>query len=502
MVSGKRCLSPCHGKGINEQLRSTQENAVVSEELIQIRARQEAPIKGAMPGVYIKTFGCQMNEYDSEKLLKLVEPRFFPVDAPDKAELILINTCSVRDKPEQKLYSLLGEMKILKDQNPNVLIGVGGCVAQQEGEAILKRSATVDFVFGTHNLSLVPSLIDRRRQGLGPQVAVDYRDEWEELPAGFTGDGRVSVFVSISRGCNKNCTYCIVPTTRGAEVSRAIEEIKREVRIAAHRGAREITLLGQTVNSYGLDLTPRRSFVGLLEELSQIEGIERIRFTSPHPQEIRSDFVELVCSNPKICRHVHMPLQSGSDRILKLMNRNYRRKRYLGIIEEIKARVPDMAITTDVIVGFPGETEADFQETMEILEAVQFDNSFSFMFSPRPGTPAAAMEETVSPEEKLERLQRFQARQFEITTARLQAWVGKTAEVLLEGPSVSNPDCLQGRISQNITLNLDAPYPQAKPGQILQVEVQHASRYTLRGKLLSVVQTEAVQTEAVQAGSV
>jgi len=185
-----------------------------------------------------------------------------------------------------------------------------------------------------------------------------------------------------------------------------------------------------------------------------------------------------------------------------LMNRNYRRKRYLGIIEEIKARVPDMAITTDVIVGFPGETEADFQETMEILEAVQFDNSFSFMFSPRPGTPAAAMEETVSPEEKLERLQRFQARQFEITTARLQAWVGKTAEVLLEGPSVSNPDCLQGRISQNITLNLDAPYPQAKPGQILQVEVQHASRYTLRGKLLSVVQTEAVQTEAVQAGSV
>ncbi|NDC36880.1 MAG: MiaB/RimO family radical SAM methylthiotransferase [Proteobacteria bacterium] len=292
------------------------------------------------------------------------------------------------------------------------------------------------------------------------------------------------MFVSISRGCNKNCTYCIVPTTRGQEVSRDIEEIKREVRIAAHRGAKEVTLLGQTVNSYGLDLSPRRSFVGLLEELSQIDGIERFRFTSPHPQEVRADFIELVCNNPKICHHVHMPLQSGSDRILKLMNRNYRTKRYLSIIEEIKSRVPDMAITTDIIVGFPGETEEDFQQTLAVMEHVQFDNSFSFMFSPRPGTKAALMEDAVSPEQKLERLQRLQARQFEMTTARLQSWVGKQVEVLLEGPTAFNPECLQGRTSQNITLNLDAAYPEAKPGRIIAVEVTHASRYTLRGRPL------------------
>lgn len=454
----------------------------MAEELVNIRSHKAPSNSESRPGVYIRTYGCQMNEYDSEKLLKLVESRYARVESPEQAELILINTCSVRDKPEQKLYSMLGEMKALKEQNPRLMVGVGGCVAQQEGEAILGRSATVDFVFGTHNLSLVPSLIERRQQGLGRQVAVDYRDEWEELPAGFAGDGRVSVFVSISRGCNKNCSYCIVPTTRGAEVSRDIEEIKREVRIAAHRGAKEVTLLGQTVNSYGLDLSPRLSFVKLLEELSKIDGIERFRFTSPHPQEIRSDFIDLVCGNPKICHHVHMPLQSGSDRILRLMNRNYRRGRYLAIIEEIKARVPDMSITTDIIVGFPGETEEEFQETMEVLELVQFDNSFSFMFSPRPGTKAALLEDTVAPEEKLERLQRLQARQFEITTARLQSWVGKRVDVLLEGPTAFNLDCLQGRTSQNITLNLDTAYSQAKAGQIIAVEVNHAARYTLRGR--------------------
>lgn len=453
-----------------------------NQTLVNITQRNSVAADGARPGVYIKTFGCQMNEYDSEKLFKLVEPRYTRVESPEQAELILINTCSVRDKPEQKLYSLLGEMRELKKANPEVLVGVGGCVAQQEGERIIDRSSTVDFVFGTHNLSLVPSLIDRRREGLGRQVAVDYRDEWEDLPPGFSGDGKVSVFVSISRGCNKNCTYCIVPTTRGAEVSRHIEEIKREVRIAAHRGAREVTLLGQTVNSYGLDLNPRMSFVSLLAELSKIEGIERFRFTSPHPQEIREDFIDLVCSNNKICHHVHMPLQSGSDRILKLMNRNYRRKRYLAIIEALKSRVPDMAITTDIIVGFPGETESDFRETLEVLEAVQFDNSFSFMFSPRPGTKAAEMEDSVPAEEKLERLQRLQARQLEITAARLKSWVGRQAEVLLEGPTAFDPTCLQGRTSQNITCNLNAAYPELKPGQIIKVDIDHASRFTLRGR--------------------
>lgn len=388
-----------------------------TDSLVQIARRGVA----AKKKVYIRTYGCQMNEYDSEKLRKILEPNYDSVENALDADLVLINTCSVREKPEHKLFSMLGEIKDLKNQKPELLVGVGGCVAQQEGVNIVKRSSTVDFVFGTHNLSLVPSLIDRRLSLGEPQVAVDYRDEWEDLPLGMTGAERVSVFVSISRGCNKNCSYCIVPTTRGPEVSRNPDEILKEVRIAAHRGAREVVLLGQTVNSYGLDFSPRMSFVQLLRRVAEVEGIERIRFTSPHPQEIRQDFIELVCSEPKICHHVHMPLQSGSDRILKLMNRNYRQKRYLDIIQAMRDRVPDMAITTDIIVGFPGETREDFEATLSVMEQVEFDNSYSFIYSQRPGTPAAVMADEQSYEEKLTLLQELQARQFEITTRRLQS---------------------------------------------------------------------------------
>lgn len=357
-----------------------------SSSLIQIRGRETLADK---PGVYIKTFGCQMNEYDSEKLYQILKDDYQPVDSPSQASLILVNTCSVREKPEHKMYSLLGTLRELKEEGSGVMVGVGGCVAQQEGKNIIDRSSVVDFVFGTHNLSLVPSLIQLRKEGAPPQVAIDYRDEWEELPLGVPGNGRVSVFVSISRGCNKNCTYCIVPVTRGKEVSRSLQEILREVRIAAHRGAKEVVLLGQTVNSYGLDLAPRVRFAELLGLVSEIEGIERIRFTSPHPQEIRSDFIDLVSQNNKVCRHVHMPLQSGSDRILKAMNRNYRRAKYLKIIEALKERLPDIAITTDIIVGFPGETREDFEDTLDVMKQVQFDASYSFAYSNRPGTPAS-----------------------------------------------------------------------------------------------------------------
>ena len=437
------------------------------------------------PGVFIKTYGCQMNAYDSEKLLKLVEPNYRQVASPAEADLVLINTCSVRDKPEQKVYSLIGEMHELKLQNPKLMLGVGGCVAQQEGETIIKRSKDVDFVFGTHNLSLVPSLIEGRKQGLPPQVAVNYREDWEELPAGFVQTDKVSVFVSISRGCNKNCSYCVVPNTRGKEVSRSREEIKREVRLAAHRGAREVTLLGQTVNSYGLDLNPRFSFVALLQEISEIPGIERIRFTSPHPAEIREDFVDLVCSNPKICHHVHMPLQSGSDTILKAMNRNYRRSRYLKIIESLKTRVPDMGITTDIIVGFPGETEQDFLQTVEMLELVRFDSTFSYIYSARPGTVAQDL--TDMPEAiKLERLQRYQTRQNEINSEIIDSWIGKQVEVLVEGPSSIDALLMKGRTSQNLTFNFDAASPLVKPGAILKARVTSRGRYTLRGEPLSI----------------
>jgi tRNA-2-methylthio-N6-dimethylallyladenosine synthase len=379
---------------------------------------------------------------------------------------------------------------------PELLVGVGGCVAQQEGAQIVKRSSTVDFVFGTHNLSLVPSLISRRLASGEPQIAVDYRDEWEDLPLGMTGGERVSVFVSISRGCNKNCSYCIVPTTRGPEVSRSADEILKEVRIAAHRGAREVVLLGQTVNSYGLDFNPRMSFVQLLRKVAEVDGIERIRFTSPHPQEIREDFIDLVCSEPKICRHVHMPLQSGSDRILKAMNRNYRQKRYLQIIEDMRARVPDMAITTDIIVGFPGETREDFEATLAVMDAVQFDNSYSFIFSKRPGTPAEALDDAQPYEEKLALLQELQSRQFEITTKRLQAWVGKSCEVLLDGPSTVDSSALQGRNSQNITVNILGEQSQLEPGAIVKVRVIAASRFTLKAEVKCVLKPASPKTAA------
>ncbi len=459
---------------------------IAMEELIQInKSEQSAAVANERGRVYIKTFGCQMNVYDSEKLAKLLESNYDAVPAAESADLILINTCSVREKPEQKLYSMLGELRELKLKNPQLLIGVGGCVAQQEGEKIAKRSNVVDFVFGTHNLSLVPSLINLRKQGAPQQVAVDYRDEWEDLPLGLPGNARVSSYISISRGCNKNCTYCIVPTTRGPEVSRSLSEIEREIRIQVHRGTREVVLLGQTVNSYGLDLTPRLRFTDLLNKVSQIEGLHRIRFMSPHPQEIRSDFYELIENNPKICHHIHMPLQSGSDRILKLMNRNYRKQRYLDIIQGLKDRTPDIAITTDIIVGFPGETEEDFQETMEVVRLVDFDNSYSFVFSPRPGTAAVDLPDHVELDVKMERLQRLQNLQVEITNRRLQSWVGKEVEVLLDGPSQAGDGCLQGRLSQNIVLNTNSSDPELCPGMLVKVKVLEAKRFTLKGEVLA-----------------
>lgn len=457
---------------------------------MQSQQGSETPTVEEKKTVYIRTYGCAMNEHDSQKLYKILEKEYSPVDTPEQADLVLINTCSVRDKPEKKLYSVLGEIKALKDARPGMMIGVCGCVAQQEGQAIIKRSKNVDLVFGTHNLSLVPSLIQLRKRGAPPQVAVDYREDWEELPLGFaetdpSRNGKtnhVTAFISISRGCDKACTYCIVPTTRGPEVSRSLSEIEREVKIAAHRGSKEIVLLGQTVNSYGRDLNPRVSFVQLLERVSQIEGIERIRFTSPHPQEVREDFIECVSSNPKVCHHIHMPLQSGSDRILKAMNRNYRRDKYLRIIDALKSRVPDMAISTDIIVGFPGETEEDFQQTLEVMDIVQFDLSYSFVFSPRPGTPAASIPELITEEEKLRRLQILQARQLEIMASRLSQWVGKTVEVLIDSPSKHDEKCMQGRTSQNIVVNFPVPHEGLALGKLVPTKITAAKRYTLIGE--------------------
>jgi tRNA-2-methylthio-N6-dimethylallyladenosine synthase len=466
------------------------------------RPRGAAEGESPKERLYIKTFGCQMNEYDTQKLIQLLSSRYRLVDEAVDADLILLNTCSVRERPEQKLYSMLGSFTELREARPNLLIGVGGCVAQQEGERIVKRSKNVDFVFGTHNLSLVPSLVQLRKDGAPPQVAVDYRDEWEELPPGFHEPNRVSVFVSISRGCNKNCSYCIVPTTRGKEVSRSLAEILKEIRISVHRGAREVVLLGQTVNSWGLDFSPRLRFAHLIEEVAKVEGVERIRFTSPHPQEIREDFIELMAQNPKVCRHVHMPLQSGSDRILRLMNRNYRSKRYLEIIDALRTRVPEIAISTDIIVGFPGETDAEFRETLAVMDRVDFATSYSFMFSPRPGTTAALMEDDVPPAVKLARLQELQAKQEAMTQRWFGSWVNTEQEVLLEGPSSTDSTILMGKNHQNFTINLNRHEPSLRPGMIIMAKVVKQGRNTLRGEFRTVVKDCAAGRDASSGGGV
>ncbi len=455
----------------------------------------------AQPGVFVKTFGCQMNEYDSEKMLQLLSSQYRAVSSAEEAEVVLVNTCSVRDKAEHKLFSLLGLLAEMKASKPSMVIGVGGCVAQQEGARIAKRNKSVDFVFGTHNLSLVPDLVAKAKAGAEVQIAVDYRDEWEELPDEFDAAPRVEgesrgafglhntpvrALVAIQRGCDKMCSYCVVPNTRGTQVSRSLAEIEKEVRLKIRAGAREVLLLGQTVNSYGIDLEPRVRFEALIRRLAEIEGLQRIRFTSPHPAEVRREFIELYGSIPQLCPHIHLPLQSGSDRILKLMNRNYRRERYLRIVDQIRSRVPNIAITSDIIVGFPTETEEDFEQTLAIMREVKYSSSYSFKYSTRPHTTA---KENFSAEEEIpnsiagERLTRLQELQCEHSEEFNRQWLGQRVDVLVEGHN-KKLSFMRGRIPQNTLLEIVEGA--AKPGETVSVRVTHSSPNALRGVVLEI----------------
>lgn len=454
-------------------------------------------------GVYIKTFGCQMNEYDSEKMFTLLSKEYQPVLSPEEANVVIVNTCSVREKAEHKLFSLLGVLSNLKKENPDLIVGVSGCVAQQEGSSIIKRNKAVDFVVGTHNLSLVPGLVAQAKLGASPQVAVDYREEWENLPSEFDayrpnttieqspnmaafgiGYNPTRALVSIQRGCSKHCSFCVVPTTRGPELSRNPEEILREIKLKVRLGAREVLLLGQTVNSFGKDLSPRYPFHRLIREIAEIENLKRIRFISPHPAEVKKEFIDLYAEVPKLCSHIHLPLQSGSNRILKLMNRNYRKERYLEIVEQIKEKAPEVAITTDIIIGFPTETEEDFEETLNVLKQVQFALAYSFKYSRRPNTTAI---ESFDEKEEVpgviasNRLERLQVVQNEIGKRHNDRYQGKIVEVLIEGQSKLSPERMSGRSPQNVLVEIADASP--KVGDIVQVEVQHAGPYGLRGIL-------------------
>lgn len=404
-----------------------------------------------MPRYTILTWGCQMNEEDSEQMgLYLQERGYEPTDCLDEADLVLLNTCSVRRKPEEKVFSTLGQLRKLKERKPHMVIGVCGCMAQLRAEEIRQRAPHVDMVVGTAHVAQVGALLDEVLQ----KRRFAMRLELPERKGAIVTDiperkvdrkPKLKAFVPIQYGCDKFCTFCVVPITRGRERSRPTADIIKEIRLLAERGTKEVILLGQTVNSYGKNLLEGRvPFARLLKLINEIDGIERIRFTSPYPRDFRDDLVEAIATLPKVMEHVHLPLQSGDNTILKAMRRLYTVEEFEAIVHKLRTRIPNIAITTDLIVGFPGETEEQFENTLRVVERIRFDGAFMFAYSPRPGTPAAQMENQVPQHVKQERLERLIALQNRITCEINAQQVGKVFEVLVEGPSQKDPTKLAG----------------------------------------------------------
>jgi tRNA-2-methylthio-N6-dimethylallyladenosine synthase len=407
--------------------------------------------------VFIKTWGCQMNEHDAERMAGLVAPLGYALTSTaDDADLILLNTCSIRDKAEQKVYSDLGRLAALKQARPNVLIGVAGCVAQQEGAALVRRVPAVDMVFGSKSIEKLPELLSQALATRSPVVCTD--DPIGIAPT-LPADRRerVRAWVSIMEGCENRCAFCVVPATRGRERSRWSREVYAEIAALCAGGCREVTLLGQNVNSYGRTSSEGVDFADLLDLVHPIEGLSRIRFTTSHPNAMTPKLIEALARLPKMCRHLHLPLQSGSDRTLGRMRRDYVLADYLGVVDALRVRVPDLALTTDIIVGFPGETAEDFQATVRALETIEFDNIYAFKYSRRPRTAALSLDGHVAELEMDRRLQEVLAVQRPITQRKNQAYQDRVEEVLVEGPSKTDRSRLAGRTSSNRTVNFDGP---------------------------------------------
>jgi len=434
--------------------------------------------------VYIKTFGCQMNEYDSARLVDALraECDLVPAETPEQADVLLLNTCSVREKAQEKVFSQLGMWKPLKDRNPALVIGVGGCVASQEGDAIRQRAPYVDLVFGPQTLHRLPAMLQAVWAERRPVVDVSFPEieKFDRLPEA-RAEGP-SAYVSVMEGCSKFCTYCIVPYTRGAEVSRPFDDVIAEVAGLATQGVREVNLLGQNVNAYrGVMHDGTIADLALLiHYVAAIDGIERIRYTTSHPMEMTDRLIQAYAEESKLVSFLHLPLQSGSDRILALMKRGHTTLEYKSIIRRLRAVRPDICISSDFIVGFPGETEEDFQATLRMVEEVDFDHSFSFIYSPRPGTPAADLPDDVPPEVKKERLARLQ--QLINTNAQRisRQMVGTVQRVLVEGPSRKNAQELTGRTENNRAVNF--PGDAALIGQFADVRITAALPNSLRGE--------------------
>ncbi len=432
--------------------------------------------------VYIETYGCQMNEHDSERMFRLLESfHYLETKDPKQANLILINTCSVREKPEHKVYSALGRFKRLKE-GKGTIIGVAGCVAQQEGNRLLDRIPYLDMVIGTHAISMLPQLLQKIEVSGERVCETSFDQDGKYLEAILPQKplDKVKSYMTIMQGCDHFCSYCIVPYVRGREKSRSSREIIEEVKHLAGMGVKEVCLLGQNVNGYGKGLEEEMSFPDLLYRINEIEGIERIRFTTSHPKDLSEELIQVFSKLKKLCEHIHLPFQSGSDRILKRMNRGYTKGAYLEKIDRIKKICPTIAITADVIVGFPGEEEADFNQTLDLIQNVQFDDLFSFKYSPRKGTRAAQFEDRVEEKIKQDRLTILQEIQKEITLQKNQALEGNVEEVLVEGRSKQSDRDVTGRTRSNKIVNFQGDLGLA--GELVPVRITKAYPHSLRGE--------------------
>jgi tRNA-2-methylthio-N6-dimethylallyladenosine synthase len=436
-----------------------------------------------MKRYHVTTFGCQMNEHDSERMKGMLESLgYAEAGAAGDADLILFNTCSIREKADERFIAHLHQAKGLKARDPDRIIGVGGCWAQSVKDEVFRQFPFVDVAFGPGQVHKLAEFLTS--DSLSAQGYFEFEGFTGHLPDKRARD--FQAWMQISVGCNCNCSYCIVPSTRGREVSRPLHELVSEARRLVAEGVREVTLLGQNVNAYGRDLRgngnppARVSFSELLRELDAIDGLERVRYTSPHPKDMREDVILAHAELPSLCEHIHLPLQSGSSRVLKAMRRTYTRERYLDRVALIREHVPDVALTTDVIVGFPGETEAEFAETLEVVEQVGYDGAFTFIFSPRRGTEAALLGDDVPHETKVERMQRLVEVVQRRAHERAQRFVGRTMDVLVEGPSRHDPDRLRGRTGHNKVVNFSGL---ASPGEIVPVEIASASSQTLMGEM-------------------
>ncbi len=432
---------------------------------------------------YLETFGCQMNVVDSERIVDLLgNIGYRQVDEPGQAGLILLNTCAVRDKAVRKAYGHLGRFKPLKDRDPTLILGMGGCIAQQEGKQLLEEFPYLDLVFGTHNVHRLPEMVQQVAEQHVRCEETEFLDRETRLQLFPVRSGQEAFtrFVTVMQGCDNFCSYCVVPLVRGREISRPSGEILAEIRDLARQGVREVTLIGQNVNSYGTKEAAELSFAALLDQVNAIDGIDRIRFTTSHPKDLSDELVECFGRLEKLCWHLHLPVQCGSNQILRAMNRGYTRERYLEIVRRLRNACPEIRLTSDIIVGFPGETEADFAATMSLLEEVRYAEIYSFIYSPRRGTAAAEIVDTTPAKDKQERFDRMLALQQEISRQTWEADVGTVQEVLVEGESKLGEGQLFGRSTWNRIVNFSGPAELA--GSLVPVRITRAYRNSLLGE--------------------